>query len=130
MRLTRLLIVLVTVLGLSTASFAGDLQESIANAAQQQAPAPPKIDKRYLVPGAALVVAGMSMALYGFLHTSGGEFVSGSVSKESNTGLGVAGLGVAGAGGAILFFGSQRSKYAPSVTIGPHRMSIRKRVVW
>src|SRR5436190_22380116 len=131
MRLTRLLIVLATILGLSTASFAGDLQESIARAAQRQAQEPaPKIDRRYLVPGAALVVAGMSMALYGFLHTSGGEFVSGSVSTESKPGLGAAGLGVAAVGGAVLFLGSQRSKHAPSVTIGPNRVSIRKRVVW
>lgn len=131
MRLARLVIVLLTILGLSTASFAGDLQESIAKAAQQQAQAPPpKIDKAYLWPGAALFVAGMSMTVYGFLRTSGGEFVSGSVSQESKTELGGAGLAVAGLGGAILFVGSQHAKHAPSVSFGPNRVAISKRVTW
>ena len=131
MKLARPLLASVVILGMSTSAFAGDLQDSIARAAQQQAQAPsPKIDAGYLIPGVALFVAGMSMAVYGFLHTSGGEFVSGSVSKESKTGLGAAGLAVAGAGGAILFLGSQHAKRAPSVTIGPNRFAVSKRVTW
>jgi hypothetical protein len=131
MKLARSLIVSLMILGLSTASFAGDLQASIAKAAQQQAQSPsPKIDKGYLVPGAALFVAGMSMAVYGFLHTSGGDFVSGEVSKESKTGLGAAGLAVAAAGGAILFLGSERAKHAPAVAVGPNGFAINKRVSW
>jgi hypothetical protein len=130
MKLARPLIASLVILGLSTASFAGDLHESIANAAQQQATPPTKIDKSYLVPGAAVFVVGMSMAVYGFLHTNGGDFVSGEVSKESKTGLGAAGLGIAAAGGAILFLGAQRAKRAPSVTIGPNRFAIAKRVDW
>ena len=132
MRVARPLIASLIVLGLSTASFAGDLQDSIARAAQQQAQSSssPKIGKGYVVPGAALFVAGMSMAVYGFLHTSGGEFVSGSVSKESKTGLGAAGLAIAGAGGAILFLGSQHAKRAPSVSVGPNRFAVNKHVTW
>jgi len=131
MKLARPLLASVVILGVSASAFAGDLQDSIARAAQQQAQAPsPKIDAGYLIPGVALFVAGMSMAVYGFLHTSGGEFVSGSVSKESKTGLGAAGLAVAGAGGAILFLGSQHAKRAPSVTIGPNRFAVSKRVTW
>jgi len=131
MKLARPLLATMVILGLSTSGFAGDLQESIARAAQQQAEASPrKIDSGYLIPGAALFVAGMSMAVYGFLHTSGGEFVSGSVSTESKTGLGAAGLAVAGAGGAILFLGSQHAKRAPSVSIGPNRFAVKKHVTW
>jgi len=130
MRLARPLIVSVTILALSTPAFAGDLRESIARAAEQQAPPPAKIQKSYLVPGASLVVVGMSMALYGFLHTSGGEFVSGSVSKESKTGVGAAGLALAGAGGAILFFGSEKARHAASLTVAPDRVTISKRVAW
>jgi hypothetical protein len=131
MGFARPLIISVTILGLSTASVAGDLKDSIAKAAleQQQMPAP-KIDKAYVIPGAALFVAGMSMALYGFLHTNGGDFVSGSVSTESNTGLGAAGLGVAAAGGAVLFVGSKRAAHAPSVAVGPRGVTITKRVAW
>lgn len=131
MKLARPLLAAVVILGVSTSGFAGDLQDSIARAAQQQAQTPPpKIDAGYLIPGATLFVAGMSMAVYGFLHTSGGEFVSGSVSTESKTGLGAAGLAVAGAGGAILFLGARHSKRAPSVTLGPNRFAVSKRVTW
>jgi hypothetical protein len=133
MKLARPLLAALVILAMSTSGFAGDLHESIARAvqAQQQAQAPPpKIDAGYMIPGAALFVAGMSMAVYGFLHTSGGEFVSGSVSKESKTSLGGAGLAVAGAGGAILFLGARHAKRAPSVTIGPNRFAVNKRVTW
>jgi hypothetical protein len=134
MILARPLIVSMVILGLSTASFAGDLHDSIARAAQQQQQqersAAPKIPAPYLVSGAALFVAGMSMAVYGFLHTSGGEFVSGSVSKESKTGLGAAGLAVAGAGGAILYLGAQHAKRTPSVTLGPGQVTVSKRISW
>lgn len=131
MRLARTLVVSVTIFGLTTPAFAGDLRESIARAAQQpvQTTARP-MQKSYLVPGAAMVVAGMAMATYGFLHTSGGEFVSGEVSKESKTGLGAAGLAVAGAGGAILFLGSERARHAPSITVAPDRVTVTKRLAW
>jgi len=133
MTLARPLIVSMVILGFSTASFAGDLHDSIARAAQQQPEersGAAKIPTPYLVSGAALFVAGMSMAVYGFLHTSGGEFVSGSVSKESKTGLGAAGLAVAGAGGAILYLGSHHAKHAPSVALGPGQVTVSKRITW
>jgi len=132
MKLARPLFVSLAIVSFSTASFAGDLHDSIAKAAdqQQQRPPAPRMDNRYLVPGASLFVAGMAMAVYGFLHTSGGEFVSGSVSKESKTELGGAGLAVAGAGGAILFMGAKRAAKAPSVTFGPGHVAVSKRVSW
>jgi hypothetical protein len=131
MKLVRPLIVSLTILGFSTAGFAGDLHDSIAKAAQQQTEQrPAKMDTRYLASGATLFVVGMSMAVYGFLHTSGGEFVSGEVSKESKTGLGAAGLAIASAGGAVLFIGARHAKHAPSVSVGPGQLTIRKRIVW
>jgi len=133
MKLARPLIVSLVILGLSTASFAGDLQDSIAKAVQQQqqerTPSP-KIPTPYLVSGAALFVAGMSMTVYGFLHTSGGEFVSGAVSQESKTGLGAAGLAVAGVGGAILYMGAHNAKKAPSIAVGPNQVRVTKRFTW
>ena len=131
MKHARPLIAALAILGLSSTSFAGDLRESIASAAAQQTQtSPPKIDKAYLIPGVALFAAGMSMAIYGFLHTSGGEFVSGQVSKESKTQLGGVGLAVAGAGGAILYLGTRRAKQAPSVTITPRVITVSKRLAW
>jgi hypothetical protein len=133
MRLARPLIASLVILGLSTSGFAGDLQDSVARAAQQQTQTSgpsKKMDKSYLITGGTVFVVGMSMAVWGFLHTNGGEFVSGEVSKEANTALGATGLAVAGAGGAILFLGSQRAKKAPSLTFGPKGFKVSKQLTW
>ena len=130
MRGVRVVVAALAILGVSTSTLAGDLRESIANATVQESAKPPKIEKGFLWPGAALVVGGMVMATYGFLHTNGGDFVSGEVSKESNTALGAAGLGVAAVGGAILFYGAERARHAPSITLGPGRVTVAKRVSW
>jgi hypothetical protein len=134
MRMVRVLIAWVLVVGLSTSALAGDLSSSIAKAADQQQPAQkpqkPKIEKTYAVLGGSLFAGGLALATYGFLHTKGGEFVSGEVSKESNTQLGGAGLAIAGAGGAVLYLGSQKSKSSAAVTVGDGRIALSKRVSW
>lgn len=131
MRVWRAVVVTAAILGLSTAAFAGDLQQSADKAAQEQARAKPKhMEKAYLVPGVTLFAVGMSMALYGFLHTGGGDFVSGQVTKESNTTLGAAGLAVAAGGGAVLFIGSERARLSASVTVGAGRVTVAKRLSW
>ncbi len=131
MRALRVVVAALLILGLSASTFAGDLEESVARAAQQQAqPERAKMDKGYLWAGSSLFVAGMTMAVYGFLHTSGGQFVSGEVSKESKTGVGGAGLAIAGLGGAVLFLGSQRAKHAPAITVAPGRFEVSKQLSW
>ena len=132
MTVWRAVVVTVAILGISTMTFAGDLQQSAEKAAQEQArPKPTQMDKTFLVPGVALFSVGMAMTLYGFLHTTGGsDFVSGQVTKESNTKLGAAGLAVAAAGGMTLYFGSQRARTAPSVTVAAGRVTIAKRLSW
>jgi hypothetical protein len=130
MRLFRIGVAWLLVFGLGTSAFAGDLRESIAKAAEEQAQQQQaKVPNAYLWPGAVLFTVGMSMVVYGFLHTSGGEFVSGEVSKESRTELGGAGLAVAGIGGAVLFLGS-RARRAPSITVAPGRVTLSKHVSW
>ena len=131
MNVFRIGVAWLLVFGLSTAAFAGDLRESVARAAfgQEQSQGG-KIPAATLWSGTALFATGMAMAVYGFLHTNGGEFVSGEVSKESKTSLGGVGLAVAGAGGAILFLGSQRAKRAPSIAVGPGRVTLAKHVSW
>jgi hypothetical protein len=129
----RALVASMLVLTVSNVTFAGDLTESLAKAAADlqttQGESHP-IDKAYLWPGAALFVAGMTMTLYGWLHTSGGQFTSGQVSTESKTEMGGAGLAVAGLGGAILFFGSQKAKHSTGVSITPGRVAVAKRISW
>ncbi len=131
MRALRVLVAWFLVIGLSTSALAGDLRSSIAKAAEQQAQTPkPSVDNRFLMPGSALFVGGMALAVYGFLHTKGGDFVAGEVSKESNAALGGAGLALAGLGGAVLYLGSQHSKIAPSITVGAGRVAVSKHVSW
>jgi len=131
MKLFRIAVAWLLVFGLSTAGFAGDLRESIAKAASQQTEqSSTRIPAPCLWTGGALFVAGMTMALYGFLHTNGGEFVSGQVSKESRTTLGGLGLAAAGAGGAILFYGAHRAKAAPSIAVGPGTIAVAKQIGW
>ena len=131
MKLFKISVAWLLMFGMSSSTFAGGLGEAIGKAIQQQTQSQPaKIDKGYVWAGGALFVAGMSMALYGFLHTSGGEFVSGEVSKESKAGLGGTGLAIAGAGGAILYLGSQRAKTAPSITLRPGRVTLTKQIAW
>ena len=130
----RVLVATLAILAFTTSSFAGDFQDSVVKAARdaagQQNEQRPLQSNPMLWPGTALFVAGMSMAVYGFLHTSGGDFVSGEVSKESKTGLGGAGLAIAGAGGALLFFGSRHARNAPSITVGRGRLAVVKQVSW
>jgi hypothetical protein len=133
MRLARPLIASLLIVGSSTSGFAGDLRDSIEKAAAQQetgTAASAKMAKPYLISGCSLFVVGLSMATYGFLHTSGDEFVSGQVSKESNTAFGGAGLALAGAGGAILLWGAHNAKRAPSLTFGPNRFKVSKQLTW
>ena len=133
MKLVRVFVASLAIVGIASSGIAGDLQQSIAKAVNEQEQVktgPVHIDRAYLIPGAALFVTGLSMAVYGFLHTSGEEFVSGQVSKESNTQLGAAGLAVAGAGGAILFLGAHHSKAAPSVSVGRRGVTVAKRLTW
>ena len=133
MRLVRVFAASLAIVGMSSSGFAGDLFESAVKAANEQeqvSTGPTHIPREFLIPGAALFVTGLSMAVYGFLHTSGGDFVSGQVSKESNTALGGAGLALAGAGGAILLLGAHHSKAAPSVSVGRRGVTVAKRLTW
>jgi hypothetical protein len=140
MRLFRIGVAWLLVLGLSTAGFAGDIRDSVANATFDQAAQTQdqgiKIPSGYLWPGVAMFAGGMAMALYGFLHTSDGQYVTvpppgqGGVSTSSNTALGASGLAVAAAGGALLFVGAKKGKSAPSIAIGPKGVSVVKRVAW
>ena len=62
----------------------------------------------------------MARRVHGFLHTKGGEFVAGEVSKESKTELGGAGLAERRRG---LVSGGRRNPSAPPPKIGNGRIS-------
>ena len=117
MKLLRIGVAWSLVLGLSTAGFAGDLRESIAKAAtQQEQPPSNRMPASCAWAGGTLFAAGMAMTLYGFLHTNGGEFVSGQVSKESKTAHDKRLVG--------------NLKPSPSIALGPGRIAVAKQVGW
>jgi hypothetical protein len=133
MRVLRTVIVALSVIGLATSAFAGDLQQSAANAAQQQPPpqrAPSKGTSKALVwTGAALFVGGMAFGLYSFINNKNGGFAEFGEANAVNKKAGTAGLATAFGGGVLIFLGSHRSS-SPSVTIGPGQVRVSKQVSW
>jgi hypothetical protein len=119
-------------IGLATPAFAGDLQQSIAKAAQQPQPAtaPSKSKSKPLVwAGAALFVVGMTVGLTAFINNENGEFAEFGEANAVNKELGTVGLATAFGGGALMFLGS-RPANSPSVTAGIGRVSVSKKVSW
>jgi hypothetical protein len=132
MRVLRTGIVALVVIGLATSAFAGDLQQSIARAAQQPPPAtaPSKSASKPLMwAGAALFVTGMTVGLTAFIKNQNGQFAEFGEANAVNKKLGTAGLATAFGGGVLMFLGSRRAN-SPSVTVGVGRVSVSKQVSW
>jgi hypothetical protein len=134
MRALRTGIVALIVIGLATSAFAGDLQQSVANAAQQPQPQsqrpPSKGTSKALVwTGAALFVGGMTFGLYSFINNKNGGFAEFGEANAVNKKAGAAGLATAFGGGVLMFLGSRQSN-SPSVTVGIGRVSVSKQVSW
>jgi hypothetical protein len=135
MRVLRTVIMAFVVIGLATSAFAGDLQQSIAKAAQQPPPpqqqrAPSKSKSKALMwTGAALFVTGMTIGLTAFINNENGEFAEFGEANAVNKELGTVGLATAFGGGVLMFLGSRPSN-SPSVTAGIGRVSVSKKVSW
>ena len=136
MRVLRTGIVALVVFGLATSAFAGDLQQSIAKAAQTQQPpqqqerTPSKSTSKALMwTGAALFVGGMVVGLTAFINNENGEFAEFGEANAVNKQLGAAGLATAFGGGVLMFLGSRQAN-SPSVTVGPGKVKVSKRVSW
>lgn len=148
MRFLRTVVVWLLVVGLSTSALAGDLQTSLPRAAHQQTQPQTAGDLRtsivnavaeqaqsgggsmpkgYLWAGTALFVGGMAAGLYGFLNNKNGAFPEFGEAEATNKYLGTAGLVTAFVGGTVLVLGARR---APSVTVGPGRVTVSKQVSW
>jgi hypothetical protein len=135
MRFLQTVIVALMVMGLATSALAGDLQQSVAKAAQQQPPtqqrAPSKDPSKALVwTGAALFVGGMTFGLYSFINNTNGGFAEFGEANAVNKKAGAAGLATAFGGGVLMFLGSHKSSKSPSVTVGIGRVSVSKQVSW
>jgi hypothetical protein len=133
MRALRTAVAALLVLGLATSAFAGDLQQSIANAAQQPSP-PPRTpskgpSKALVWTGAAMFVGGMTFGLYSFINNTNGGFAEFGEANAVNKKAGTAGLATAFGGGVLMFLGSHRSN-SPSVTIGAGGVKVSKQISW
>ena len=132
MRALRTAVAALLVLGLATSAFAGDLEKSIAKAAQQEETRSQKTggSKAVVWTGAALFVGGMAVGLSSFINNKNGQFAEFGEANAVNKKLGAAGLGVAFAGGALIFLGSHQAKRSPSVTVGPGQVTVSKHLSW
>ena len=131
MRVLRIGVTSLLVVGLSTSAFAGDLQASIAKAARQQAqtghgPMP----KGYVWAGGALFAGGIGAAFYGFLHNQHTGYPTYGEATATNVQLGSAGIVAATVGGTLLFLGQRKARSSPSLTFGPDRVTVSKQLSW
>jgi pilus assembly protein TadC len=131
MRALRTAVAALLVLGLTASAFAGDLEKSIAKAAQQEETQSEKRGSKALVAaGAALFVGGMAVGLYAFMNNKNGEFAEFGEANAVNKKLGAAGVGAAFAGGLLVFLGRDRARHAPSVSVGPGQVKVSKQLSW
>ena len=131
MRVLRIGVTSLLVIGLSTSSFAGDLQASIAKAARQQAQterAP--IPKGYVWAGGVLFAGGMGAALYGYLHSQHTGYPTYGEATATNVQVGSAGIVAAAVGGTVLFLGQRKARRSPSLTFGPGGVTVSKQLSW
>jgi pilus assembly protein TadC len=131
MRALRTAVAALLVLGLTASAFAGDLEKSIAKAAQQEETQSEKRgSKALVVAGAGLFVGGMAVGLYAFMNNKNGEFAEFGEANAVNKKLGAAGVGAAFAGGLLVFLGRDRARHAPSVSVGPGQVKVSKQLSW
>jgi hypothetical protein len=132
MRAVRTGIVALLIAGAATSGFAGDLQQSIAQAAQQQQERTPGGKSKPLVwTGAALFAGGMAVGLFAFINNQNGKFSEFGEANAVNKKLGAAALSTAFVGGALIYIGSRRgAQRSPQVTLGPRQMTVSKQVSW
>lgn len=131
MKAIRIGIVWLLIGGLSTPALAGDLRESMARAATEEAQSQGgSIPKAYLWTGTALFVGGMTVGLYAFLNNKNGKFPEFGEAEATNKPLGSAGLAAAFVGGTVLFLGSRRAGQSPAVTFRPGGVTVAKTVRW
>jgi hypothetical protein len=143
MRIANIIIVSSLIVAMSTPAWAADFSAAVANAAaplsasrvaagqatqeQNQDRAMPK---GYLYLGSGLFVAGLTVALVGFLNNSNGDFPEFGEATSTDVKMGAAGLATAFAGGAVLFLGKRHANHSASVTFGPRGVSVSRRLSW
>jgi hypothetical protein len=131
MRIVRICITALLMVGVGTAAFAGDLREAAERAGASAAQETPRRPVNTMViAGTSLFVAGMAIGLYGFINNKNGDFSEFGEAQSSNKPLGAIGLSAAFAGGTLMFLGRHRARHAPSVSMGADGVSVAKTISW
>jgi hypothetical protein len=132
MRALRTAFTALLMLALGTSGFAGDLERSVAKAAEQEASRPPATagSKAAVWAGTALFVGGMAVGLSSFINNKNGQFSEFGEANAVNKHLGAAGLSAAFAGGVLIFLGSHGLKHSPAVTVGAGQVTVSKQLSW
>jgi hypothetical protein len=132
MRIPRIVVVSLLIVGLSAPARAGDLRTSVEQAAQETARRPDNkpIPKPYLWLGSSLFVGGMAVGLFAFMHDKNGQFPGTDEYNATDRKLGAAGLFTAFGGGMLLFIGKRQANRSPVVIFAPGRISVSKQVSW
>ena len=132
MKTLRTVVAAILVVGLSTSVFAGDLEKSVAKAAQQEETRSQKSggSTALMAAGAGLFVGGMAVGLYAFINNKNGQFAEFGEANAVNKQLGAASVGAAFAGGVLIFLGHSRAKHAPSISVGPGHVTMSKQISW
>jgi hypothetical protein len=132
MRIPRIVVVSLLIVGLSAPARAGDLRTSVEQAAQETARRPDNkpIPKTYLWLGSSLFVGGMAVGLFAFMHDKNGQFPGTDEYNATDRKLGAAGLFTAFGGGMLLFIGKRQANRSPVVIFDSGRISVSKQVSW
>lgn len=127
------------VLSVSASALAGDLRAAAKAAADDDTQ--PKTTKEQLQgggapkngmfwAGAGLFAAGMGVGLYGFINNKNGKYSEFGEANSTSKSLGASGLAIAFGGGALMFLGAHRAKFAPSISAGPRGVKVSKQLSW
>lgn len=137
MTIVRAVVVGLLVLCVSASALAGDLRSAAKAAADDEQP---KTKKEQLQggpsknglfwAGTGLFVAGMGVGIYGFINNKNGKYSEFGEANSTNKSLGTTGLAVAFGGGALMFLGAHRAKFAPSISAGPRGVKVSKQLSW
>ena len=131
MKTLRAAVTALLVLGLSSSGFAGDLEQSMAKAVQEESRSQKAGGSKATVwAGTALFVGGMAVGLSAFINNKNGQFSEFGEANAVNKRLGAAGLSAAFAGGFLIFLGSHGVRHSPAVSVGPGEVKVSKHLSW
>ena len=126
----RGILTIVLISAMARPVWAGDLVQGTGDEAAKTAARPmaARVRAAEVWAGAALMVGGAFVALYGFGNPSGpiDHFNPAAGTFPHRAGLGAFGIGLTAAGGVLVWHGLMR----PAIEVGPHVFSVQHRITF